>query len=205
MIVRLKAALCNGGIGVSINITDPKDRISRAFSARSTTDSMTCEACGKTYFLTGPMAGAYAEGELESLLESAENHPEDYKEVCGRIAIDYMEHPIDGRVLVVGCECDPTNGLTTWIESHSEELTTYLGLYWKAMRATAEGEVDRAAHYQEMLAWQPMETAPRDGAWIIVETEGMECLARWVTNGWFIGYPSLEKISPIHWRPEKVL
>lgn len=51
-------------------------------------------------------------------------------------------------------------------------------------------------------AWQPIETAPRDGARILVKGGGLTNIARWCYDFWeYDGYDGSFTINPTHWMP----
>lgn len=61
--------------------TEQQSRFYLSFSRGGTCCSDTCEACGRTYFITSQGHGDYNEGELESLREKAAAEPDKYIEV----------------------------------------------------------------------------------------------------------------------------
>ncbi len=126
--------------------TDQQARIDDAFGFGGTLCSVLCTDCDRTYFVTSPGHGDYEEGEIEDLRERAEREPDKYIEVSDFDSVSFMIHPGTGKQIVTGCICDPTRGLSEWIESHAQQLTKYLWLYWESRRKKAERENREAAH-----------------------------------------------------------
>ncbi len=115
--------------------TPQQSRFDSAFSGMATCCSILCDACGRVYFVTGTGAGDYEEDELESLLQRAEESPDKVIEVPDYSSVAFAI--VDDKQIVIGCICDPTKRWSEWIESHADELTAYLGLYWKAKKEEA--------------------------------------------------------------------
>ena len=82
-----------------------------------------CELCGRVYFCTGSGHGDYNEGELEGLKQKAAAEPDKY------IAFewDVIETGyIDGRRVVVDCECHKLRRFEDWIWGHRNIIIDYL-------------------------------------------------------------------------------
>lgn len=197
------------------DFTDQQSRIDRSFARGGTCCDIYCEACGRTYFVTSAGHGDYEEGEIEALREKAQREPDKYIEVPDYSSVSAMHW--NGKEVVIGCLCDPTRSLATFIEKHAEQLTEYLRLYWKDMHEKAASELKRADDALAALGWNPMRTAPKNATWIEVETkDGQICQAHWASDlsgeeqppfeGWYVepkpGY-SYRQVQPIQWRPLK--
>lgn len=127
--------------------TPQQSRFDRAFTVLASSCSILCQACGRTYFVTSPGHGDYENRELEDLQRSAAETPDRVIEVPDFGSVSFVR--LDGKQMVIGCKCDPTNPYAEWIESHAEELTEYLRLYWADKRHQAQLETetaDRALH-----------------------------------------------------------
>ena len=210
-----------------LDYTKQQERFSAAFSHGGSCCQVTCEACGRTYFVTSPGHGDYSKGELERLLELAKEKPDLYIEVQ-----DYSHVStaiLNRKSVVVGCLCDPTSELSDWIEYYAHELTLYLRDYWKDRREDAMRQADES--WKAILAlapndgaeWQPMKSAPKNATWVEVLLANGRSVQRahWASNlsgeeqppfeGWFYerevgsgkgsGYHQITP-KPIAWRPE---
>ena len=125
--------------------TDQQSRMDTAFSHGASCCDVYCEACGRCYFVTSAGHGDYEPGELDRLRELAEEDPDHYVEVPDFSSVATMTRPTDGKHVVIGCVCDPTETLAEFIEKNSVELTVYLREYWKATRTEAARQVRAAA------------------------------------------------------------
>lgn len=130
--------------------TDQQSRYARAFTNSATIRIVTCEACDRTYFVTSPGHGDYAEGELENLRTYAEKNADKYIEVSDIDSVAFAW--IGGKQIVIGCLCDPTKRHTDWIEAHAEQLTEYLSDYWTAKKEQAKYDKKTAERQLETLA-----------------------------------------------------
>lgn len=122
--------------------TEQQSRFYLSFSRGGTCCSDTCEACGRTYFITSQGHGDYNEGELESLREKAAAEPDKYIEVPDFSSVSSAQ--LGSQRVIVGCLCDPTKRYSDWIENHAEELARYLTLYWQSKRDEAMREATKA-------------------------------------------------------------
>lgn len=125
-------------------------RFDWAFCCSGTCCDVTCEQCGRTYFVTSPGHGDYLEGELDRLRARSQAEPEKFIEVPDFSNIASIV--LGGKQVVIGCVCDPTKNYTDWIESHAEELTEYLKDYWAAKKKQATAEVKDATERIAALA-----------------------------------------------------
>jgi len=132
--------------------TDQQSRIEKAFSYGGACCQVDCQACGRTYFVTSEGHGDYEEGELEGLLENAKQSPDTFIEVPDYSYVSTMVHPMTNEEVVVGCLCDPTAGLSEMFESHAEEITKYLVLYWEAKKKDAERRLKKANESLNVLS-----------------------------------------------------
>lgn len=130
---------------VLITYTKRQSWCDRAFSIGGSCCSAHCEACGRVYFVTSPGHGDYEEGELEELRENSEKYPGIYIEVWDFSYVSTMILPHNGKTVVIGCVCDPTEQLSDFIEDNARQLTEYLAEYWMAERRTAERKAREAA------------------------------------------------------------
>lgn len=122
--------------------TDQQSRFDRAFSCGGSSTCVTCEKCGRTYFVTSQGHGDYDEGELAELRRKADAEPDKYIEVPDYSYVGSAD--LFGKHVVIGCLCDPTMRVTTWIEDNADELTTYLRLYWEAVKSKAKRQSEDA-------------------------------------------------------------
>ena len=204
--------------------TDQQARFDRAFCHGGTSCSTTCEACGRTYFVTSPGHGDYEPGEIERYRKLAEEQPDKYIEVADFCSVSDMD--FEGRRIVIGCLCDPTKKYSEWIEKYASELTEYLRLFWSDRLKKAQRVADESRSALLALLpqdgkgeWQLMDTAPKNATWVEVVLPGgaSTCLAHWASDlsgeeqpkfqGWFrrLG-DHFRKIipPPIAWRPETI-
>ena len=130
--------------------TDQQARFDAAFVVTSTCCSITCDNCGRTYFVTSPGHGDYEDGELDELRSLAEQKPGRFIEVSDYGSVSFVRW--DKKQLVVGCVCDPTKRASELIECYAKELTTYLRAYWQAKRVKAEALERKAAECEAILA-----------------------------------------------------
>jgi hypothetical protein len=120
--------------------TPEQARFARAFSRGATLCSAECQACRRIHFVSCRGHGDYEPGELEALKLRREKEPDKYVEWDTFDSIGLVN--IEGKQLVVGCPCDPTKRLTTWIEHWADELTDYLRYYYEDQRKMAQAAVE---------------------------------------------------------------
>lgn len=196
---------------------DQQSRFSKAFCHGGTLCSTLCENCGRTYFVTSVGHGDYSEGELEELQELAAKHPNRYIEVPDFGSVDTVL--MNGKSVVIGCECDPSAAWSKFIEEYSREITEYLKYLWGDKLKDGQSSVIEAEQalvtIKETKHWKPMTDAPRNTTWINVRTaDGKTHRAHWASNtsgeeqpafeGWFIAAEDgFRQIRPIAWRHEE--
>lgn len=118
--------------------TPQQSRIDAAFHSFATCTSIRCERCQRLYFVTSPGHGDYEDGQLERLREFAKQKPNMFIEVSDYSCVSAM--CVDGKQVVIGCLCDPTQKYSDFIEQYAEELTEYLKLYWKSVHKEAQNK-----------------------------------------------------------------
>ncbi len=129
--------------------TEQESRFDTAFSGGATCCSIDCEGCGRTYFVTSDGHGDYDDGELEELYAKAKEQPQKYIEVPDFDSVA-MVH-LEGKQLIIGCECGAVRKYADWIESHAQPLTKYLKLYWLAKKNKADTVSTQTTEYLASL------------------------------------------------------
>lgn len=120
------------------------DPVSEAFESAvcaSGTIVATCELCDRTYFVSD---GDFDHGELEDLRKKAVAKPKKYIEESRYDMIDVGW--IDGKQVVLGCDCAKIVRYEKWIWNHRYLIAKYLKL-----RA---GEMTQDAKLAEEIAEQ---------------------------------------------------
>lgn len=199
--------------------TDQQSWFDYAFSGGATCCQTTCEACGRTYFVTSDGHGDYDEGELDGLRDLASADPTKCIEVPDFSSVPTAYHPATGKFIVVGCICDPAKKFCDWVESHAENLATYLEYYFRAKHQRAAYEAERAERKLCELAekdfpgGKPIKTGPRNASLVEVKLrDGRVTNARWASDlsgeeqpafqGWHENMGDYNRqVEPIAWRP----
>ena len=121
---------------------DQQSRFDEAFCQGGTSCDALCQNCGRTYFVTSSGHGDYEEGTLEKLLKLSETNPDRYIEVSyfGSVRTFWM----NGKQVVVGCDCDPTAKWSEFIEDNAVEITEYLRLFWESRLKKGQSIVSEA-------------------------------------------------------------
>lgn len=88
---------------------------------------------------------------------------------------------------------------------YHEVDTDDLKLFLEALSSLSPAPV-QAEGMREAVAWQPIETAPKDGAWILAWLGGIAgCpdTIQWAYGGWWNGSTGhvRSEASPTHWMP----
>ena len=131
--------------------TDQQRRMDLAFSGLATICTVTCQACGRTYFVTSSGHGDYEDGELELLREKAKANPDKFVEVPDYSSVSFMNRPHDGMEVVIGCVCDPTKQLADFIENNARSLSRYLTEWWKDQAEAAQAAANEAKRELQQL------------------------------------------------------
>lgn len=133
--------------------TNQQSRFDRAFCCTATCCSITCGACGRSYFVTSSGHGDYEPGELDELRSKAKAEPDKYIEVPDYSSVAFVQ--FGDEHIVIGCICDPTKRYSEWIEGNASAITEYLRLFWEDQKKKAEGELGEAEKMLTTLAEAP--------------------------------------------------
>ncbi len=97
-----------------------------------------CDFCGRVHFTTLPFAGDWEEGEFESLIERAENNPDQYIAEGRYDSITYGT--LAGRTYVLDCPCVEEKVLPyeNFIWNYRHQILSYHQMRTKSERDEAE-------------------------------------------------------------------
>jgi len=123
-----------------------------------------CE-CGRCYFIAGSDHGDYEEGQLDDLLQSAQNDPDKFIPEDNYSSIEMVE--IGGERLVVQCKCAKAQKYIKFFESHLHEIAKYAAIRLKQRvaqlrRELAEDTLKASALGESLKEYQQTEARIED-------------------------------------------
>lgn len=91
-------------------------------------------ACGKTHFDNTDNGWDWGEDELEAIEAQAKLQPGQYVARDGQVST----LTIDGKEIVLGCNCDTARNYERFITTHEVQIADYLRKRSKALRTRAD-------------------------------------------------------------------
>lgn len=114
-----------------------------------------CDGCGRTYFATGKAGADYEDDELMGLREDSKKKPDRFIEWANCDFIPRGE--IDGKTLVIGCECNVLSRYENWIWRHRYLIAQYLNKRSKEEFEEAQRQLKDVQVAQILMGQTPLE------------------------------------------------
>lgn len=83
------------------------------------------------------------------------------------------------------------HGRTFWRDANNVDDA------WSMAVSAVLAELERQG--ADLEGWRPIETAPKNGTFVLLSASGLPAIARWFETGWYSG--ALRMPSVTHWRP----